>query len=112
VIRAGYELNVPLRTMSIDPTGGPLPARNSFFSVEPSNIVIEAVKRAEDGRGVIVRMYESHGTSTSARLRPPAEFESAELTDLMERRLRRLRVGTRGIALEFGPFEIQTLRLA
>lgn len=45
------------------PVGGgeALPGRFSFASVDRSEIMLEIVKPAEDGRGVVVRLYEALG---------------------------------------------------
>jgi len=34
---------------------GPLPEKDSYFSVEADNVILEALKRAEDGDGLILR---------------------------------------------------------
>ena len=39
-----------------------------LVSAEPANVVIDTIKPAEDGKGWIVRLYESHGASASAKL--------------------------------------------
>ncbi|MCU1480187.1 MAG: hypothetical protein JWQ19_973 [Subtercola sp.] len=100
VIRDGYRLNSPLLTaagVSFD----------SVVSVDHAGIVIETLKPAEGGRGVIVRLYESLGEPTTAALRTTLEHSRASETDLIER--------TTGAAdldrLEFTPFEIKTILL-
>jgi alpha-mannosidase len=50
---------------------GKLPQSDSFIDVQPSNIVVSALKRAEDGDGVIIRAYETTKTQTSATIRLP-----------------------------------------
>ncbi|RFA10423.1 hypothetical protein B7R54_15325 [Subtercola boreus] len=100
VIRDGYRLNNPLITT-------PGVSFDSVASVDHPGIVIETLKPAELGRGVIVRLYESLGEPARAALRTTLRHSRASETDLIER--------TTGIAdltrLEFTPFEIKTILL-
>jgi len=68
---------------------GPLPQRRTMIEVSPENIVVGAVKLAEDNDDLIVRCYESTRVATDAELR----------------------VGERVIPLRFGVSEIKTLRV-
>src|SRR5688572_3149575 len=56
----------------------------SLLSVEPANIVVETIKGAEDGNGLIVRLYESQRRRGQARLRLGFEIGSAWRTNLLE----------------------------
>ncbi|MFH1742920.1 MAG: glycoside hydrolase family 38 C-terminal domain-containing protein, partial [bacterium] len=64
VVRAGYELNVPLKSVAVKSSKGALPVENSFIQVDAENIIVEAVKKAEDSNNVILRLYEAHGART------------------------------------------------
>jgi alpha-mannosidase len=111
VNRAGYELNVPLRVCAAGGGRPSLPERLSLASVDASGVVVEAVKPAEDGRGVVVRLYEATGSATSVVLKTGWDWSRAELTDLLENPIQPLK-GARGtVRIEFGPFEIQTVKL-
>ena len=55
VVREGYRLNNPLRITD----GG---AFDSFAAVDDAGVIVETVKRAEHGDGVVLRLYESLGT--------------------------------------------------
>ncbi|MFQ6133958.1 MAG: alpha-mannosidase, partial [Armatimonadota bacterium] len=48
VIREGHQLNVPIRVVPTDNHAGPEPPGVSWFRVSQHNVIIEAVKRAED----------------------------------------------------------------
>lgn len=50
---------------------GPMASSGSFASVESENVVLGALKRAEEGDGVIVRLVETAGTPTDATVRLP-----------------------------------------
>jgi alpha-mannosidase len=106
VMQAGYELNVPLRVLGF---GGATAESTSWLSVDAPNIIIETVKPAEDGQGVVVRLYESAGASTDARLTLPSGVVDVQLTNLLEQDPRPMQMTDRKISLRFGPFEIHTL---
>ncbi|MFZ0480589.1 MAG: alpha-mannosidase [Terriglobales bacterium] len=86
-IRRGYELNYQLISMSASKHQGQFAAEHSFVGIEPDNLVLTAVKAAEDGDGLILRFYEWAGKEVDAKLTLPAGAQSAEETDLMEHRL-------------------------
>jgi len=112
VARAAYELNIPLRAVAAEPGPGALPPAASFLQIDAPNVIIEAVKKAEDSDAAIIRMYEAHGASARATLRFGFPVETVEEVNLMEQGPRALRMGRGGVKLEFGPFEIKTLRVS
>ena len=111
VARAGYELNVPLRPLSSTVGDGPLPQSTSWFEIQAPNIIVETVKRAEDGRGLIVRLYEAAGASTRTVLRCGLAPALAASTNLIEEDERPLEIAGSAVELAFRPFEIRTLRI-
>jgi alpha-mannosidase len=111
VVRAGYELNMPLRVLDGGPEDGPLAPSASWFCVDTPGIVIETVKQAEDGSGFIVRLYEAAGASSRTELRCGFAIAEAAETNLIEEDAGPLEVSGGGLPLDFRPFEIRTLRL-
>ena len=102
VVREGYRLNNPL----LIGEGDAAVAFDSVARVDDPAVVIETIKPAESGRGVVVRLYESLGKPTTTALRT-TWGAAAQLTDLLERPL-----GAADLdRLEFGPFEIVTILL-
>jgi alpha-mannosidase len=112
VIQAAYELNVPLRWRLLRPRKGKIPARGTFLEIDAPNIIVESVKKAEAGDGLVFRLYEAHGKATAARLRFTEKIARAELVDLLEENPVALPAAEDGLALFFGPFEVHTLRTA
>lgn len=83
-VHRGYEFNYPLMARRTSSHPGNLPASNSFLSLSPTNVICSAIKQAEDGNEIILRMYESVGKDTEAHVKPGAIPSSATLTDLLE----------------------------
>jgi len=111
VIRAGYELNVPLRITPVEGAGGDGPTSASYLEVDAPNVIVEAVKKAEDGNDIIVRLYEAEHKAAHARLRFDFPIRAASEVNLMEEEPVSLSVRQNGVTLDFRPFEIKTVRV-
>jgi alpha-mannosidase len=84
-VRHGYEFNYPLRAFQVEPHGGSLPPQHSFISIEGDNVVLTALKKAEDGDALLLRLYEWAGKAGNVRISLPEGANSASLTNLMEK---------------------------
>ena len=83
-VRHGYEYNYPLTAVVTTAHAGSLPASHSFASVAPENVVLTAMKKAEDAKGLIFRVYEWAGKETTAEFHVPTGATGATVTNLME----------------------------
>ncbi len=63
---------------------GTLPASHSFASVAPENVVLTAVKKAEDAKGLIFRVYEWAGKDATVEFHVPPGATGATVTNMME----------------------------
>ncbi len=87
-------------------------ARQSpFVAADKPNVVIETIKRAEDGNGVIVRLYESQRRRGPVTLHTSFPLASAHRVNLLEDDKEQLTVSGSSVALSLRPYEIVTLRL-
>jgi alpha-mannosidase len=111
VVRAGYELNVPLRPVVIERAGKTGPRERSWLAVEDPGVVVEAVKKAEDSDDFVVRLYEAHGRGVRTLARFGFPVAAVWEVDLMEEKPRAVRTRDGQAALSFGPFEIKTLKV-
>jgi len=116
-VRHGYEYNYRLQAQVVQSHSGLLPASHSFVRVEPSNLVLTAMKKAEDGDGLILRFYEWAGQKTEAHIEVPSGATAAYATNLMEKidedAAQRDLVHRQGgnINLTVEPFSINTVRI-
>ena len=112
-MRQGYELNYPLIAVSTQSHAGSWPARQSFGRVDPANVVMTVVKKAEDDDGLIFRFYEFEGKAGEVRLQLPRKAASAVETDLMEKHGRALTLAASGreLVIPAGPYEIKTVEV-
>ena len=108
--QAGLALNVPLRAVLATPHAG---RAAPLVSLGPSDdLVAGALKHCEDGPGYILRLFETQGCDTVARLTFSRPVRVRE-TDLLERPVRRRPITVRGRAVSFpvGHDQIVTLHL-
>lgn len=86
-VRFGQMVRHPLVANAYLPasTGRVAPAAASFCSVDRSNVVIQAAKQAESGKGIVIRLREVAGKAVSAVLTLPAgKFKEAWACNLVE----------------------------
>uniref|UniRef100_A0A7N6AGS3 Alpha-mannosidase 2C1 n=1 Tax=Anabas testudineus TaxID=64144 RepID=A0A7N6AGS3_ANATE len=110
VIRCAYNLNFPLRLIQCTPDTLPW----SAFSVSTEAVILETVKQAEDRKGaLVVRLYESHGSSVVATLFTSLPVKEAWHCDLLERHdsTQPAHFTSEGVTLNFSPFQIVSLLL-
>lgn len=97
VAREAYALNRPLRFLKSGAT-------DSLVYSDHEHAVIETVKPAYDGNGVIARVYNDMPEKISARLF--GKFTDIRITDMLENDC-----GAAEETIGFAPYEIKTLRL-
>jgi alpha-mannosidase len=93
---------------------GPLPAKMSFMSPDRPSVILETLKAAEDGNGLILRVYESVGQHDRITIQLALPYREVTECNLLEEPLARTAGFTaKGGRLEFPitPFEIKTFRL-
>jgi alpha-mannosidase len=111
-VRRGYAFNDPLQAEQVAAHPGTEPKQRSFVSLAPRNLVLSAVKKTEDGDGLLLRFYEWAGDSGTATLTLPPGATAATQTDLMERPFGpALAVKNNSVEVPFTPYSILTVRV-
>jgi len=118
MVRYGASFNHPLQIVYTDTHQGQLPADGNFLlSCEPKNVIFSSLKKAEEGDGLIVRLFETDGIKSTAAVSLNTsilgEIESVEEVDLLERRLNTFetRLIPRGFEVEIPAYGIVSVRL-
>ena len=84
----------------------------SLASLNVPNVVLETVKKAEDGDGVILRMYECENARTPVTLTFNRPFVSAESCNCLEEPDGEpVKVDGNKVSFLVKPFEIKTIRI-
>ncbi len=114
-VSEAYALNDPLIVWQRDEPSpstpqqkpGPIP----FLAVDCPNVVIETVKQAEDGDGLIVRLYECQRRRCEFVLTTGFPLVGAWNTDLLEEEGKPLAIDGQKVRCAIKPYQIITLRL-
>ncbi|MGR3468299.1 MAG: glycosyl hydrolase-related protein, partial [Shimia sp.] len=103
VLREAYELNLPF-----GPAGEPA---SPLVQPDRDGVVVETVKPAEDGDGIIVRLFEAHRSRGPVTLTFPQPLRRIERCTILEETEAVLAVDADTVTLDISPFEIVSLRL-
>lgn len=107
-VTAAYALNDPLIAVSgnhAEPILSPRP----FISCTSENVVIETIKLAEDGEGIIVRLYECQRKRGNLILETGFPIAAAWQTNILENINKPLKVNLNQIHLAIKPYQILTV---
>ncbi|HTW60161.1 MAG TPA: glycoside hydrolase family 38 C-terminal domain-containing protein, partial [Terracidiphilus sp.] len=111
-VRHGWEYDYPLEAVVTTAHQGPMPAQHSFASVGPDDVVLTAVKKAEDANGLIFRAYEWAGKDATAEFHIPPGSTGATVTNLMETpEGGALETAGDVVRVPIHPYEILTIRV-
>ena len=107
-VQEAYKLNQPAYA-----TAGELKnTGKSFISTDKDNIIIETVKPAENGDGMIVRLYDCENSLTKATLTfAEGMLESVEECNLMEEKEADIEACGNSFTVSVKPYEIKTYRV-
>ena len=110
-VHHGYEYNYKLTAIQVAPHTGSLPPSHSFVTVRPENVVLTAMKKAEDDNALVLHLYEWAGKTSNADIAMPAGAISATITNLLEKPLAPALTVTDGHAhISIKPYEIVAVR--
>ena len=104
-------LNDPLVAVTAGRSGGDLEPAGSFISVDRDHVMMSALKKAEDGDALIVRLYEGQnrrGRVNVCFFRPPVR---AVECDMMENEIGDARLVSGRLRFDIKPYEIRTFKL-
>lgn len=112
VVGEAFSLNSPLCPVVVSPEETHAPQEASFVVAEGIELGLGALKQAEDGGALILRLYEPHGARGTATLRFDTRVAKVGRTNLLEDSIEEeLAVEGEEVRFEVRPFEVVTLRL-
>lgn len=106
-IQEAYLLNRPLEAIETNGTGT-LPSSYSLISCDCENIIIETVKQAESGNGIIVRLYDAWNKKSKPVLTLGFDAKKIFMCDMLENPVEEIGKGST-VQLDICNFEIVTL---
>ena len=104
VVQEAFTLNEPVHAVIGE---AKLPYR-SFLTLDNDQVELDAVKKSEDGRYIVVRFHEFAGSRQKVTVRPGFDIVSWTESDLRERSVGEKHADKK-ITLELGAYEIKTV---
>ncbi len=106
-VKHAYELNQPLRAIK-----GMLKSevKKQLFKFNDANILVDAIKKAEDEDMIIIRFHEYSGSRQNISIDSDYEITGWMETNLMEKPIENLR-NENSINVVVNPYEIKTLMI-
>ena len=111
VWRQAHQHNAPLRPVLTSVHKGDLPKSQSFVGVEPNNLVVTAVKKAEKSDALVVRVLNTTPDAVNkAVIKLSRKFKSAALVNLNEELIdANLEVAGNSVSFPMPAFRVQTV---
>ena len=110
-VQHAYEVNDPLIIWKGKSAAAASAESYSLVSVDQPNLVIETVKKAQDGKGLIIRLYESQRSRGTYTIQTGFQVEKAFRTNILEEDQGPLNVEGDKITGSYKPYQIITLRV-
>ena len=108
-VEMAYDLNSPLVSALVPAKGAG--GFWSMVSVDQPDCFVEMMKKAENGNGYILRIYENCNTRTPMTVKLGFEISRVEECDLLERPLRPIETDGYRFKDFIKPYEIKTYRI-
>ena len=103
-----YNLNVPMYAVIEDAHKGQLKREMSLLKINKGNCIVEVIKKAEVGNGVVVRLYEYKNTREDVQISFGREIRCVHECDLMENITGHVHIDRNKIRFDINPYEIKT----
>jgi mannosylglycerate hydrolase len=111
VIGQSERFNIPLRAAQCTAHKGTIPLQQSFFQIKGDGFVMTALKRAEDGKSIILRGYNPTPKSITVDVEFARPLRKAEKVTLEEMSINALDIKTNHVSLPVAAGEIVSLSL-
>ena len=110
-VRRAYEFNYPLIPIIEESHRGNLPKSHSFVSIQPENVILTVMKKAEDSDHLILRFYETAGKDVEAVIQIEGVLKDVVETDLMEKEVSKIPFKGGEIKVPISSHEIKTIKI-
>lgn len=115
-VAEAFSLNLPLRAEFVkdetaDSNSDALPESFSFVSINAPNVVIDAIKQAEDGDGWILRVYEAESKRGEVQVTWNLPFSKVTTCNMMEEEEREIEFDQKGFSFNISPHSVETFRI-
>jgi alpha-mannosidase len=86
ILQEAQRFNTPVATRAVvtEQHAGVLPSEAALVKVEPGELVVSAIKQSNNGKGLVVRVYNPLHWTVSASIRLGIAFTHASVANLLE----------------------------
>lgn len=110
-VQMAYSLNCPMYTKVEKAHEGSLPAMFSLVRIDSDNVIMEVVKKAEDGEDIVIRLYECYNRRNMVNLTFFKELTSVWECDLLENNIKTVCIEGNKFMFQINPYEIKTFKI-
>lgn len=112
-VSEAYELNNPLfaKVKEKRELEGSLPEKFGAIHISEKNVIVEVLKKAEDGEAEVIRLYECWNKRTKTKLTFGKKVKKISICNMLEEEKEILITEAQNCELLIKPYEILTLRL-
>ncbi|GMQ58522.1 alpha-mannosidase [Vallitalea sediminicola] len=110
-VQMAYNLNIPLYTRIEEAHEGILPEKLSMIKVDKENIIIETIKKAEDGNDIIIRLYECYNRRCEVSIEFFSKLDEVIECNMMEKDKENIPINGKSFSFLIKPYEIKTFKL-
>ena len=107
VISEAYKFNIPAKSVC----GAKGKNTQPFLRLEGKGAVVETVKPAEDGNGIVVRLYECFGGRRTVKIIPGFAFELVDVVNILEEPSESIPVSDGAAELTLRPYQILSIKI-
>ena len=113
MLASARTVRLPPRVVAARKPGGAAPGSRSFLRVDSvgGGAVLSAVKKAEAGDTLIVRLFNPDDVEATARIAPDFPLRRACAVNFLEERQHELPLAADGVHVRLTPHQIQTIEL-
>ncbi|MFZ5992621.1 MAG: alpha-mannosidase [Deinococcota bacterium] len=109
-LREAHDLGAPLQAVIVFAQGSGWPVQQHFARIQGAGLRLAALKKSEEGQGLILRLYEAHGGRGEARLEGPL-VRGAKPVDLLEQATGLLEPMGPTLRFGFRPYQVISLEI-
>ena len=100
-----------MKCIKVPAQKGTLKDEYSLVSILNENVFAETIKKAEDSDDIIIRLSEQFGDRGIVKVKVNCNFSSAELCDMLENRISKVKTKNGIIELNMDPYSIETIKI-
>jgi alpha-mannosidase len=111
-VKQGFMLNHPVEAVRAEAHEGTWPSVHSLVQLDSKHTVLDTVKLAEDGAGIVIRLYEAHGARENVRIGVPGKHPvQSQLVTILEEEIGiPSQSEAMGIDFKIKPYQVQTVK--